>query len=134
MTDEIRTVAEDLLTAIGTGASADAIAEMFHHDVIFEVPGDDDALPWIGRKVGLSAVRQFIDESRRLLKPRQFEVRDIVTNGSKAVILGALASVVSATDHLIETQFAIVLTVSDRRISHFLMFEDSFRVSVATRA
>jgi uncharacterized protein len=83
-TDQNRTVAQDLLQAIGTGASPDAIARMFHDDVVFEVPGDDGALPWIGRKTGHAAVRAFILENRRLLEPRGFDVHDIVADRNRA--------------------------------------------------
>jgi ketosteroid isomerase-like protein len=39
-------------TGIGEGADPDNIAALCSDDVEFEIPGDDGALPGIGRKAG----------------------------------------------------------------------------------
>ena len=57
-----------------------------------------------------------------------------VADESRAVILGILASKVSATGRIIETAFAIILMISDRKITRFQMLEDSFDVSKAARS
>jgi hypothetical protein len=47
-------------TGIGEGADPDNIAALCSHDVEFEIPGHDGALPGIGPKAGRSAVADFI--------------------------------------------------------------------------
>ncbi|MEG3086901.1 nuclear transport factor 2 family protein [Sphingomonas sp. PB4P5] len=128
-----RAIAEELLTAIGTGCSPEAISELFHPDVDFEIPGDVGALPWIGRKTGRGAVVDFIEANRRLLQPVGFDVQGILASDDTAVVVGKLASLVTATDRLIGTSFAMVLTIKDGSIVRFLMLEDSFHVSTAAR-
>jgi len=49
------------------------------------------------------------------------------------VILGSLASKLKRTGKVIETDFAIVLTVSNGEIVRFQMLEDSFAVFQAAR-
>jgi ketosteroid isomerase-like protein len=106
---------------------------MFDENVVFEIPGDIGALPWIGRMTGRAAVENFLTHAGNLLKRERFEVLDILASATRAAILGELASRVVASGRLIEMSFAIVLSVNNSKISRFLMLEDSFAVSAATR-
>jgi len=51
----------------------------------------------------------------------------------RAVIFGNLASKVNATGKIIESPFALILNVSDGKITRFQMLEDTFAVSRAAR-
>ena len=126
-------VARQLLADIGSGAGPDEIAALFSASVQFEVPGDVGALPWIGRRTGRSAVSDFIRGTRRLLERVRFDVEGILTNEDRAVILGDLASKVIATGKAIESPFALILQISDGKITRFQMLEDTFAVSRAAR-
>jgi ketosteroid isomerase-like protein len=126
-------IAQKLLASIGQGADPDEIATLFSGDVQFEIAGDVGALPWIGQKTGREAVSDFIRDTRRLTQPVRFDVQAILADDSRAVILGALASRVSATGKIIETAFAIILTIANLEITRFQMLEDSFAVSRAAR-
>jgi ketosteroid isomerase-like protein len=126
-------IAQKLLTGIGKGADPDTIAALFSDDVEFEIPGDDGVLPWIGRKAGRSAVVDFICGLRSLTEPVKFDIQDVLASEDRAVIVGELATRIKATGKIIESAFAIVLTVSDSAISRFQMLEDSFEVSRAAR-
>jgi hypothetical protein len=46
-----------------------------------------------------------------MLKGIRFEVRDVLTNGERGLILGSRASKISRTGRIVTTDFAIVLTV-----------------------
>ena len=127
-------IAQAFLQAIGSGAEPDTVLAMFAEDVAFEIPGDADAFPWVGRFKGRAAVGRLLDGLQRLLIPEQFDVQDIVTGEVRAVILGKLGSRVIATGKLISSPFAIVLTVTAGTISGFLMLEDSFAVSAAAKS
>ena len=131
--DQNRAIADELLGAIGSNADPKNIAAMFTVDVVFEVPGDFCALPWIGRQTGRAAVEQFVSNAGDLLARERFDVLDILASDTRAAVLGELASRVVATGRLIEMSFAIILTVSEGKISRFLMLEDSFAVSNAAR-
>ena len=91
-------------------------------------------LPWIGRKTGRSAIADFIRDIRAMTEPVSFEVEDILTSESRAAIVGALQTRVKATGKLIQSQFAIILTVSGDLVTRFQMLEDSLDVSIAARA
>jgi hypothetical protein len=124
-------LAERLLAGIGEGHDPEAVAAMFSEDARFEVPGDDGVLPWIGHRTGRQAAALFISNLRALTEPISFEVEEIVASDKRAVVLGELATRIKATDKVVETAFAIVLTVSGGQIVRFQMLEDSFAVSRA---
>ncbi len=115
------------------GAAPAEIAKLFSGDVRFEVAGDTGALPWIGQKIGRAAAASFIQDLRELTEPIRFDVQGILANDKRAVILGELASRVRSTGKVVETAFALVLTVTDGQITGFQMLEDCFAVSQAAR-
>jgi ketosteroid isomerase-like protein len=129
-----REIAEKLLAGMGQGEAPDSIAALFSDDAEFEIPGDNGALPWIGRKGGRTAIVDFIRALRSLTEPVKYDVQDVLASEERAVIVGELVTRIKATGKVIETAFAIILTVSDSKISRFRMLEDSFAVSRAARS
>jgi ketosteroid isomerase-like protein len=127
-------IAQKLLEGIGGGRDPSKIAALFDADhLLFEIQGDDGALPWIGRKTGRHTVADFIRDIRTLTEPVTFEVEDILASESRAAIIGALQTRIKATGKTTATQFAIILTISDDVVTRFQMLEDSFDVSKAAR-
>ncbi|MGO4325934.1 nuclear transport factor 2 family protein [Cupriavidus sp. 2TAF22] len=131
---ETNRIASEFLARLSAGADPEVIAALFSKDLRFEIAGDVGVLPWIGRRVGRHAATEFFRDSRRLLEPLRFDIHDILTNDSRAVLIGELASRVRHTGKDIETAFTLILTVSEREIVDFRMIEDSFAVSRAARA
>ena len=127
-------IAQRLLAGIGEAKDPEALARMFAEDLRFEVQGDDGVLPWIGRKTGRQAVVEFLKERDVLTEPVRLAVEDVVAGTDRAVIVGSLASRIKSTGKVCESQFAIVLTVSDGTITRFQMLEDSFNLSRAARS
>ena len=131
--DEPVRIAKELLTRLGNGASPENVALLFSPDAEWEIAGDVGALPWIGRQKGREAAASFVRDSGAMIERLRFEVQDILGGNGKAVILGELASRVKGTGKIIETAFAVVLTVSGGQITRFRMFEDSLAVAEAAR-
>lgn len=126
-------VVNELLTRMGAGADPDHMAALFSDDLDFAVPGDADAFPWIGRKIGRAAAADFFRGVRRLLVQVKFDVQHVLIDDGHAAIIGALASQVVATGRTIESEFVLALTISGGEITRFRMLEDSFAVSLAAK-
>jgi ketosteroid isomerase-like protein len=126
-------IAGQLLASLGEGKEPGVIAALFREDVVFEIPGDAAALPWIGRKTGREAVAGFIRGLRVMTEPVKFDVQDILASDTRAAIIGELATRIKATGEVVESPFAIILTISGGEIAHFQMLENSFAVSRAAR-
>jgi ketosteroid isomerase-like protein len=119
------TIAQKLLEGIGSTQDPAEIAALFDADLVFEIQGDDGALPWIGRKTGSQAVADFICDMRALTEPVTFDVEDILASDSRAAIVGALKTRIKATGKITATQFAIILTIAGDVVTRFQMLEDS---------
>jgi ketosteroid isomerase-like protein len=132
--DKNAAIARAVLEGIGGGKDPADIAALFDERLLFEIQGDDGVFPWIGRKTGRSAIADFIRDVRAMTEPVSFDVEDILTSESRAAIVGALQTRVKATGKLIQSQFAIILTVSGDLVTRFQMLEDSLDVSIAARA
>lgn len=126
-------IAQTLLEGIASGRRPEDIAALCAPDLRFEIQGDDGVLPWIGRKVGRAALAEFISEIRLHTEAMAFDVEDILASDVRASIIGALKTRIKATDKVIVSQFAIILTIADGVIARFQMLEDSFAVSKAAR-
>lgn len=126
-------IARTLLAGIAQGRDPEEIAAPFAEDLVFEVQGDADAMPWIGRQTGRQALIDFLRNLRALTEPVSFDVDDILASDYRAAIVGALQTRIRATGKVMASQFAIVLTITDGIVTRFQMIEDSFALSRATR-
>jgi uncharacterized protein len=127
-------IARRLLAELGEGKKPDLIAALFSEGVLFEIPGDVGVLPWIGLKIGRDAVIDFISGLRSMTIPLGFDVQDILASDTRAVVIGEMSTRIRATGKVIESPFAIILTVVNGKVTHFKMLENSFAVSMAARA
>jgi hypothetical protein len=126
-------IAQKFLEGISGGQDPAEISTLFDADLVLEIQGDDDALPWIGRRTGRQAIADFIRDVRSLTEPVTFDVEDILASENRVAIIGALQTRIKATSKMIATQFAIILTITSDVVTRFQMLEDSFGVSKAAR-
>jgi len=126
-------LAKQFLAKLGGGASPEEIAQLFSTDLVWQIPGDTGVLPWIGAKTGRAAVIDFVRQSSDMIERLSLNIQDVLASEGRAVILGDLASRVKRTGKVIETEFAIVLTIQGKHITKFLMLEDSFATAKAAR-
>jgi ketosteroid isomerase-like protein len=124
-------IAQRLLADIQSGVDANDIANLFAENARCEVPGDVGVLPWVGHRTGRAAVAGFIVDNRSHTDVLSFRIEDVLASESRAVAIGELASRIVATDKVVESAFAIVLSIIDGQIERFQMIEDSFAVSRA---
>jgi hypothetical protein len=120
-----------LVRELRSGAEPAEIALIFKPDARCEVPGDVGVLPWIGHRTGRAAIADFIAGTREQTDAITFEIEDVLAGDRRAVIVGELASRIRTTGKVVETAFAIILSISDGLIDRFQFLEDSFAVSRA---
>ena len=134
MSEQNLALAQQLLEKMGRQAPIEEFEGFVSNDLVLEIAGDATALPWIGTpKTGRPAFTDFIRDQRELVNAEAFRVDDILHNDTRAVILGELSSTVKRTAKVIQTYFALILTISDRKIVRFQMLENSYAVSQAAR-
>ncbi len=124
-------IAQEFLHRLGSGGEPATVAELFAENLEWDIPGDGSAFPWIGKHSGRPALVAFLAETAEQIDRIRVDIDDILASDTRVVILGSLASRVKRTGKVIETYFAIILTIADGQISRFQMLEDSFAVSRA---
>lgn len=134
MSEQNLALAQQLLEKMGRQAPIEEFEDFVSDDLVLDIAGDATALPWIGiPKTGRQAFTDFIQDQRDLVNVEAFQVNDILHNETRAVILGELSSTIKKTAGIVQTYFALILTISDGKIAHFQMLEDSHAVSQAAR-
>jgi len=131
MIQSTQEVVQAFLSLTAHGAPVEQIGALFSDDVDFFVAGDLATVPWIGRKYGQAGAADFYRQIREKIISETFDIADVVVQGRRAIILGALESRVRQTDKLITSEFAFDLLVEEGKITRFRMFEDSFAVAQA---
>lgn len=126
-------LAQQFLGKLASGASPEEVASLCLPDLDWNIPGDSGVLPWVGHKKGRAAISEFLRDTQTMIERVSLDIKDILANDNRAVILGHLQTRISATGKLIDSAFAIVLTFSDQQVASFLMLEDSFATSRAAR-
>src|SRR5882757_7100254 len=106
-------IAQKVLQGIGSGQDPTHTAALFDTDLLFEIQGDVGALPWIGRRTGRLAIIDFIRDLRALTEPVTFDVEDILASDGRAAVVGSLKTRIKATERIIASQFAIILTIAE---------------------
>ncbi|WNG39418.1 hypothetical protein F0U61_41455 [Archangium violaceum] len=129
---DTRAIASAYFERLRAGAQPDAIASLFSEDIDWDIPGDTQRVPWIGKRKGRAGVAAFFRELREQVEPLRFEVRSLVVEGNEAVALGHLESRVKSTGKIIDSEFALHLTIRNGLIVRYRLFEDSFAVARAT--
>jgi uncharacterized protein len=128
-------LAHELLSRMRSGASAETVAELASEELIFEVPGAVGVLPWTGEvKHGRQALADFVREQRARIQTESFQVDDILVSRDRAAIIGRLNGTFVATNKVIQSAFAIVLTIVEHKIIGFYLMEDSYAVFLATQS
>jgi ketosteroid isomerase-like protein len=133
MSQQTRATVEKFYERIGAGDIAGVIA-LLCDDFHWEIPGDHENVPWLGKRDTPQAVEEFFTHLGNHVDRKSFDIDRILVDGDHAVVLGRAAVVVRATGKLMDTMFAVHIAVDETgHINRFVMFEDSWHVSAAMR-
>jgi ketosteroid isomerase-like protein len=132
-TEITRQVVGKYFSYMAQGKTPEEISGLFGEEVDWDIPGDVNNVPWIGKRNSRSDIAEFIRTLRELTVPISFEVHKIIANMEDAVALGTLETRVKSTQEIIKTDFAFYFVVKDKLITKFRLLEDSFAVTQAVR-
>src|SRR5918998_5266448 len=91
-------------------------------------------IPFAGTRRGREGVAEFFSLVGETLEFQQFEPREFVGQGDTVVVLGYERSLVKATGHRFEQEWAHVYTLRDGKIATGRFFEDTAAEVVAFSA
>lgn len=131
MTNEARETTLQLFADLRDSHAPEELATHFAEDVDWFIPGNTDVVPWIGRKQGRAGVAEFYRQLGDLVVAERFEIRAVLSEGPRCVVLGDLITLVNASGRRIKSEFAFDIEVRDGLITRYHMFEDTWAVARA---
>src|SRR5699024_6025088 len=119
--------------ALSKGVAPAEITALFAEDAEWEIPGDPRVVPWVGRYRGRAGIVEALAELRAHTEPLSFEVSQFLAEEDTVVALGDLVTRIPATGRLIESAFAVHITLRDGLITSYRLREDTWAVANAVR-
>jgi ketosteroid isomerase-like protein len=123
-------VVQEAYAAFGRG-DVQGILDRLTDDVIWKgVYGAAAHVPTSGERRGKSAVATFFKQVAETMKFSRFEPKEFVATGDKVVALGSYSGTTSIGKSF-ESEFAMVFTLRNGKVSHFQEFTDSAAINAA---
>lgn len=114
---------------IQLGKKQGNLADLFADSVDFDLPGNEEKFPWVGKRNTKKEVEDFFKVLYQNIKSEKFEVEFIAINGENAVAVGQLSSVILKYNKVFSTQFVNIFKVRNGKIVKYHFMEDSFRLN-----
>jgi uncharacterized protein len=123
-------VVQEAYAAFGRG-DVQGILDRLTDDVIWKgVYGAAAYVPTSGERRGKSAVATFFKQVGETVKFSRFEPKEFIATGDRVVALGSYTGTTSI-GKTFESDFAMVFTLKDGKVSHFQEFCDSAAINAA---
>jgi len=114
---------------IQSGRKQGSLVELFADTVDFDLPGNEQKFPWVGKRHTNKEVEDFFKVLFQNIRSEKFTVEYIAIQGEHAVAVGQLSSVILKYNKTFNTQFVNILKVRDGKIVKYHFMEDSYRLN-----
>lgn len=114
---------------IQSGRKQGSLAELFADSVDFDLPGNEQKFPWVGKRQTKKEVEDYFEVLFQNIKSEKFTVEYIAIQGEHAVAVGQLSSVILKYNKTFNTQFVNIFKVRDGKIVKFHFMEDNYRLN-----
>ncbi|TKC05823.1 nuclear transport factor 2 family protein [Pedobacter frigoris] len=125
---DTRTVVEEFYE-IQSGKKEGGLAELFADKVDFDLAGNEEKFPWVGKRHTKKEVEDYFKVLYQNIKSEKFDVEFISINGEDAVAVGQLSSVILKYDKVFNAQFVNIFKVRNGKIIKYHFMEDSYRLN-----
>jgi ketosteroid isomerase-like protein len=115
-----------------TKGDVPGVLDRLAEDIEWKIAGPSE-LPYAGVHRGRDEVARFFESFGRAAEFEVFEPQEYFARGDKVVVLGRERQRVKATGRVVETEWAMVFTVSGGKIARFHNFVDTHAVAAAHR-
>jgi ketosteroid isomerase-like protein len=124
-------VVREMYAALARG-DVPGVLDRLAEDIEWKIAGPSE-LPYAGLHRGRDEVARFFETFGRAAEFEVFEPQEYFARGDKVVVLGRERQRVKATGRVVETEWAMVFTVSGGKIARFHNFVDTHAVAAAHR-
>ena len=120
-------VVEGMFSSLQRG-DVPGVLDRLSDDIEWRIAGPAE-LPYAGIHRGREEVSKFFQTFGQAAEFEVFEPREYLAKGDKVVVLGHERQRIKATGRVVETDWAMVFTLRDGRITRFRNYVDSRDVS-----
>lgn len=107
------------------------LVNLFSDNIQWEVPGDTQKIPWLGKRISKSEVEEFFKVLWEQTEPLSADIDKIFVHQNKAVITGQFSTKMLRTNKVANSMFFIYIVIKGQKITTYKLLEDSFAVSTA---
>jgi len=124
-------VVQDAYAAFGRADIPTLLSYMSDEILWQPVVGTAGHVPFSGERKGKASVGEFFRLVAENEDFQQFEPREFVAQGDKVVAIGHYRAVTKATSKTFESDFVMVFTLQDGKLTRFQEFSDSAGINAA---
>lgn len=118
------------LYALQFGKKEGKISDLFAETIDWDLPGNKEKFPWVGKRSVKAEVDDFFKELYANVASQKFEIDFISVQGENATVVGNLASKILKYDKVFETEFVVIIKVVDGKIVKYHFLEDSYKLDL----
>jgi ketosteroid isomerase-like protein len=122
---------QDAYGDFGRGDIASIIGRMDVNVIWHAVIGAGKHVPTSGVKNGPAAVAQFFKILAQSIAFTRFEPREFIAQGDKVVVLGFYSATAIPTGRQFESEWVMIFTVKNGKVTEFKEFSDSAQLNAA---
>jgi uncharacterized protein len=123
---------QEFYSAFQQGNAA-GVLSTFADDVDWFIPGPKDIISLAGQRQGREQIAQFLAKLAQMQDPEQFELREFVAQGDKAVALEHYQWRIKSTGRSYESDWVHAFTIHEGKISKFEEYLDTHAWAAAYR-
>lgn len=123
-TAQTRRLVQSFYQALAT-QNLDVLVSLFSETVDWDIPGNEDLAPWLGKKHGRIEIRAFFELLWRSIDPIHAHIDHILVEGEFAIATGEFSSRMLRTGSVYASMFSAHFTVADEQIVRYRLQEDS---------
>lgn len=105
------------------------IIDLFADQIDWDLPGNQDKFPWVGRRSNKTQVQAFFTELQENIESEIFDIESIAVNGEYATVVGNLRSKILKYNKSFSTEFVVIFKVVAGKIVKYHFLEDSYKLN-----
>lgn len=117
-TQESLQVVKQLYAQLGQG-NMQAVLDLMVDDIIWEVTGPTEVVPWLGKRQGREQVSKYFNQINETVGIISFDLQEMVAQDDKVMALIQEKSYCKATNRTYGSAFAHLFIVSEGKIARF---------------
>ncbi|WP_057937854.1 nuclear transport factor 2 family protein [Algoriphagus resistens] len=105
------------------------LSELFADQVDWEIPGDVQRAPWVGKRENKTEVCAFYRLLWKNTEPISASVETVMVDGHQGIVIGEFTTKMLLTDKIISSFFCIHIALKNNLIYRYRLYENTLTVS-----